>query len=107
MVSNRREHLQEFVRLHPDQPFARYGLAMDFANAGESVEALEQFTTLQRNHPDYTAAYQQAGQLLIRLQRWDEARTVLRRGLECATRVGDLHAGQEMQGLLEEAEAEN
>ena len=49
---------------------------------------------------DYVAAYQQAGQALLRLARTDEAREVLRRGIAVAQQQGNHHAGEEMQGLL-------
>lgn len=102
MVSNRREQLQEFVAKNPGDAFARYGLAIEIMRAGESEAALEQFHLLHEQHPDYPAGFQQAGQLLISLGRLDEARTILERGIAAAAKAGNMHAGKEMRGLLEE-----
>lgn len=90
------------MREHPEDAFARYGLAMELTRAGESAAALEQFQLLHQQHPDYAAGFQQAGQLLMALERPVEARAVLQRGIAAATRRGDMHAGAEMQGLLDE-----
>ena len=51
--------------------------------------------------PDYVAAYQQAGQALVRLGRPPEAQDVLRQGIAVARGQGDQHAAEEMTGLLE------
>ncbi len=102
MVANRLERLLEFVRDHPGDAFARYGLAMEWMRAGDSDAALEQFAQLRQRHPDYPAGYQQAGQLLIGLRRHGEARALLAAGIAAARRQGDPHAATEMQGLVDE-----
>jgi predicted Zn-dependent protease len=102
MVANRREQLEEFVRQRPDDAFARYGLAMELLRGGESAAALEEFGRLHERHPDYAAGFQQAGQLLLALDRREEARAVLERGMAAAQRSHDRHAAGEMQGLLDE-----
>jgi predicted Zn-dependent protease len=102
MVPNRLERLLEFVRDHPDDAFARYGLAMEYARTGRGEAALEEFAALRERHPDYAAGYQQAGQLLIAHERPGEARALLVAGVAAALRSGDRHAAAEMQGLLDE-----
>jgi predicted Zn-dependent protease len=94
--------LEEFVRQRPGDAFARYGLAMELMRGGESARALEEFQRLHVRHPDYAAGFQQAAQLLIALDRREEARAVLERGLAAAERSRDGHAASEMQGLLDE-----
>ena len=102
MATNRRDLLQEFLRQHPEDAFARYGLAMDMMGAGDSAAALEQFRQLRERHPGYIAVYHQAGQLLIALDRPAEARLLLEQGIVAAGTHGDTHAQAEMQGLLDE-----
>ena len=46
-------------------------------------------------------AYLQAGQVLARLGRDDEARAVYRAGVAAAQRAGDAHAAGELQGFLD------
>lgn len=103
MVANRRDQLEAFVRNNPGEAFPRYGLAMELMHSGAEEAALEQFRILHEKHPDYAAAFQQAGQLLLKLERRSEARAVLEHGIAAAERSGDGHAAAEMQALLEEA----
>ena len=92
--------LEEFVAAHPDDAFARYGLAMDCANAGDAAGADRNFKLLMGSHPDYVAAYFQYGQFLARTDRTDEARTALSAGIDVARRTSDDHARSEMEAAL-------
>jgi tetratricopeptide (TPR) repeat protein len=96
----RREVLEEFVAAHPNDAFARYGLAVECGNQGENTAAIEHFDKLLAAHPDYVTGYFQYGQLLARLSRIDEARKRLSDGIEAARRTGDQHALSEMEGAL-------
>lgn len=102
MDKSRREMLQEFLQNHPNDAFARYGLAMEEMRAGRTEEALAQFRLVIEQHPDYSAAYHQAGQLLIAKGEIEQARTMLQSGIQAARRQGNSHASGEMQGLLDE-----
>ena len=94
--------LEEFVASHPGDAFARYGLAMDCANAGDAPGADQNFKTLMESHPDYVAAYFQYGQFLARTGRIAEARTALTSGIAVAQRTSDDHARSEMEAALAE-----
>lgn len=99
----RMEQLEALLRQDPDDPFLRYGLALEYASAGDdetSVRMLLELIARPAGLP-YIPAYLQAGQALIRLERYEEARQVLRQGIEAAQAVGDLHAAGEMQGFLD------
>ncbi len=99
---NRRDFLRARVQANPGDAFARYGLAMELMNGGESEAALAEFAQLTATNPDYVPSYQQWGQLLHRLERFDEARAILNKGIAAAQRTGNAHAASEMQGLLDE-----
>ena len=94
--------LKQFVSANPNDPFARYGLAMEYANTGDAATALAEFKKLLEINPDYTAAYQMAGQTLLKAGREDEARAMLEAGVQSAARTGNSHARSEMQGMLDE-----
>ena len=96
----RRTMLEEFLATHPKDAFARYGLAMECANQGDSTAAVENFEKLLADNPDYVAGYFQFGQLLARLSRIAEAKRALTQGIEVARRTGDHHAGSEMETAL-------
>ena len=94
--------LTVFLQANPSDAFARYGLAMEYSNSGETEKALEEFGRLLAMHPDYTNGYFMAAQLLERNGRTSEAKQMLERGIEAAQRTGNRHALSEMTGMLEE-----
>jgi len=94
--------LNEILAQNPTDAFTRYGLAMEYSNAGEIDRALEQFRELLANHPDYTAGYFMAAQTLAKSARIAEARRMLTDGITSAKRTGNTHAQSEMEGMLAE-----
>jgi Flp pilus assembly protein TadD len=101
MASTRLDILKSMVEQNPADRFARYGLAMEYRNAGDLEAAMGEFRALMAAHPDYSPAYFHGGQTLERMGRRDEAREVYRQGIEATTRGGDQHARSEMQGALD------
>jgi hypothetical protein len=98
----RRQILEDFVAAKPTDAFARYGLAMECANSGDTAAADEHFKALLASHPEYVAGYFQFGQFLAKSGRADEARTTLNAGIATAQRTGDEHARSEMVAALAE-----
>ena len=96
--------LTEVLAQNPSDPFARYGLAMEYSNSGEVERALEEFSRLLATHPDYTAGYFMAAQTLAKAERTDEARKMLAEGIASAKKTGNGHAQSEMEGMLAELE---
>lgn len=99
---SRREMLTQFLEQNPGDAFARYGLAMEYSNAGETEHALAEFKKLLELHPDYSNGYFMAAQALERSGRTAEAKNMLENGIESARRTGNKHALSEMTGMLEE-----
>ncbi len=99
-MPTRIELLRSFIARRLDDPFPRYGLAMEHKNAGQLAEASAEFTALLAAHPDYVAAYLHAGNTLVALGQTAEARDVYRRGVEAAVRRGDAHARGEIEAAL-------
>ena len=96
--------LTEILEQDPQNAFARYGLAMEFAGRGEVSTAIAEFDRLLHDHPDYTAGYHMAAQTLANTGEAQRAVGYLRLGLDCAQRTGNQHAFNEMQILLSELE---
>jgi tetratricopeptide (TPR) repeat protein len=96
----RRQMLEEFAAAHPNDAFARYGLAMECANQGDQPAAVENFEKLLADHPSYVTGYFQFGQLLARMSLTERARATLTNGIETARRAGDQHAADEMEAVL-------
>ena len=85
----------------PRNGFARYGLAMEYANRGEHDHAMQEFETLLASDPDYVPAYYHAGRALEKLERIDDARTMYETGIAAARRKGDQHSLSELQAALD------
>ena len=94
--------LNEILAQNPNDAFARYGLAMELSNSGHIASALEEFEKLLSVHPDYTAGYFMAAQMLAKAGRGDEAKKLLEDGISAARRTGNSHAQSEMEGTLAE-----
>ena len=98
----RRQILEEFLAKKPDDAFSRYGLALDYANSGETAAADGHFKLLLETNPDYVPAYLMYAQMLVKLARTAEAKQVLTAGISAANKVGNQHARSEMEALLAE-----
>lgn len=96
--------LKEILAQNPNDSFARYGLAMEYANRGEAETALAEFDELLSLNPDYTQAYFMAAQTLANNHRQEEAKERLRAGIASAIRTGNGHAQSEMQAMLDDME---
>ena len=98
----REESLKAILSQDPNNAFARYGLAMEYAKSGQTDQALREFGTLLSANPEYAAGYFMAAQTLVKADRVDEAKEMLQNGIRAAARNGDSHAQSEMQAMLEE-----
>jgi tetratricopeptide (TPR) repeat protein len=101
MASSRLEILKSMVAQNPRDSFSRYGLAMEYRNAGDWEAAAREFASLIEANPDYVAAYFHGGQTLERMGRAEEARLVYRNGIAAASRKGDQHTRAEIQAALD------
>ena len=94
--------LKEILVANPVDAFARYGLAMEYANSGQVEMALTEFGLLLEKSPDYTAGYFMAAQTLAKVSRIEEAKAMLVNGIASAKKTGNNHALSEMESMLEE-----
>lgn len=105
-MNNRTPRMDQLEALLSDDPtdsFLRYGLAMEHASIGQEATAAELLLALINDTP-YVPGFLQAGQILNRLNRVDEACAVLKRGIATAKEQKDFHAEGEMAGLLSSIE---
>ena len=92
--------LKEILTANPADAFARYGLAIEYANLGQMDASLSEFRELLSTHPDYIPAYLMAAQTMIKAGQEDDAKATLEAGIASAQRTGDSHASSEMETLL-------
>jgi len=95
------EVLKSMLDQNPRDSFARYGLAMEYANQGNLEQAVAEYRALLEYNPDYAAAYFHGGQALEKLGRVEDAAGMYRKGIETTTRTGDLHTKSELEAALD------
>ena len=100
MATNRLGILRQMVDRDPANSFARYGLAMEIANAGDYAAAISEFKELLRRDEDYAAAYFHAGQASEKTGDVEEARHFYEKGIAVTTRKGDAHTRSEIEAAL-------
>jgi tetratricopeptide (TPR) repeat protein len=101
MSTTRLETIKNLLAENPTDSFLRYGLAMEYKNAGDLEAALAEFRALLNANGQYSAAYFHGGQTLERLGRLDEARELYQAGVQVTTQTGDLHTRSEIQTALD------
>jgi predicted Zn-dependent protease len=99
-MSKRLAFLEKTTAGGSTDPMAWYGLAMEYRTLGRHDEALQTFTTLRTQTPDYVAMYLMCGTMLEGLSRADEAREWLEAGIASAKKKGDSHAVGELESAL-------
>jgi tetratricopeptide (TPR) repeat protein len=97
---SRREKIEAMLREEPHDTFLRYSLAMELDKSGEHAASLGQFQELMAAQPPHIPSFFMAAKLLTRLREVEQARSILRDGIEQARRQGDHHAASEMGELL-------
>lgn len=105
MEPSRIEILRKTLEATPDNTFARYALALELSRSGQgdqADQAREHFQYLLEHHPDYAAAYLQAGMYLTKRGQREEALEIFKKGVEVNRRQGNLHAQSEIEAALEE-----
>lgn len=100
MATNRLEILKQMLEQDPKNTFARYGLAMEFANSGNLKRAVEEYRTVLTLDENYAAAYYHGGQALEKLGDIEGARALYEKGIEATTRKGDAHTRAEIEAAL-------
>lgn len=102
--SERIDQLKAILAADEKNILARYALGMEYSSAGQTEAAISEFKQLLSFSPDYTNAYFMAAQTLANADRKEEAKQWLQDGLVSAKHVGNKHAENEMQAMLDELE---
>jgi len=97
-MPTRREKIEAMLQAEPRDEFLRYSLACEYDNEERFDESLTLFEGLMSDR--HIASFLRGAQLLAKLDRIAEARTVLRTGIELARQRGEAHAAGEMGELL-------
>ncbi len=93
--------LKTLLSQNPRDAFVRYGLAMEYVNAGELELAAAEFREVLKVDPNYAYAYYHGGQTLEKLGEMDAARQLYEDGITVTQRTGDSKARSELQAALD------
>jgi hypothetical protein len=99
-MTSRREKIEAMLRDEPADQFLRYSLACEYDNEARFEDSLRLFQGLMADATPHVHAFFRGAQLLVKLDRVDEARALLRDGIEIARQQSELHAAGEMGELL-------
>src|SRR5258705_12318661 len=100
MVQSKIEIFTAMLAEQPENAMIWYGLASEqckLENWADAAKSLRQVVSL---NPDYTAAYQMLGTVLVNAGDLDAAQQAWRDGIEAADRTGEWKARQHMRALL-------
>ena len=100
MSSKRLAVLEKMTAAGSNDPFAWYGLAMEYAGLGRTDDALATFEKLRALDASYVAMYLMCGTMLAKAGRVDDGRAWLEGGITAAKTKGDSHALSELQDAL-------
>lgn len=86
----------------PGDPFVLYGLAQEYAKAGDMARAVETYDRCLAADPHYCYAYFHKARALESLGRTADAVATLTAGIDAARRAADAHAEGELRAYLDE-----
>lgn len=98
--------LSHILAEHPNDAFARYGLAMALVGEGRIPEGLAEFDRCIELTPDYVPAYQMSAQTMAANGDRPGAVARLHHGITVAISTGNQHARDEMEALRDDLTAE-
>ncbi|HSJ31607.1 MAG TPA: tetratricopeptide repeat protein [Longimicrobiales bacterium] len=102
MPNDRIAALQKMIERSPDDPRARFGLALELEKLGRWEEAAAQLTRYLELTEDEGNAWGRLGNALRQLGRDDEARAAYTRGIAAAAAHGHPSMAAEFEEILED-----
>lgn len=103
MNKERVELLKKFRDEDANDPFPLYGLAMEYLHELPD-EALVLFNILLTQHPDYLPVYYTAAHFLLEQGNEEQAKELLRTGIELSIKQKNDKATRELKSALEQLE---
>ncbi|MGK7393600.1 MAG: tetratricopeptide repeat protein [Candidatus Cyclobacteriaceae bacterium M3_2C_046] len=95
MNQKRIDQLLKYLEENPNDPFLKYGLAMEYKDHN-SAKALSYLEQLLNQHPDYLPAYYHAAELYAELDQRSTAESIYQAGIALAKKQNDHHTLQEL-----------
>lgn len=99
-MSKRLAFLEKITQEGSTDPFAWYGLALEYRNLERWDDAVRTFESLRDRVPDYVPMYLMAAQLFQGRGDTEKARAWADEGIAQAKKKGDSHALSELEQLV-------
>ncbi|HMB96888.1 MAG TPA: tetratricopeptide repeat protein [Balneolaceae bacterium] len=97
---SRIKKLAAFIKKNPEDPFAKFALALELLKRDEVEKALMFFESVYNQNPDYVGVYYHLGKLYERFGRLADAEKIYTEGVSLSEKKGDLHSKSELQEAL-------
>lgn len=94
--------MKAFIEKQPNDSFLQHALALELVKLGDDASARNVFEKLLQQNPNYAGSYYHLGKLLERAGETANAIAIYEKGIEVARALGDNHAGNELQGALDD-----
>ena len=102
MTIDRIAALESMVRSKPNDPRARFGLALEYEKAGRAEDAVRELRAYLDQAKDQGNAWGRLGALLARLGQSEEARAAYQRGIAQAQAHGHPSMAAELEAALDD-----
>jgi hypothetical protein len=99
-MSKKLARMRAYVEANPDEAFGWYSLAI-LQKGSDPAAALEIFSKVYAEHPDYLANYFHFAQALIDDAELERAKQIYIEGIALAKSQGDAHTLSELQEAFE------
>lgn len=101
MSQTRIDTLKKMLEARPDDPRARFGLALEYERMERWEEVVDHLTRYLASSEDEGNAHGRLARALLRLDREEEARAAYRDGIAAANRHGHPTMAMELEEELE------
>ena len=98
---SRRQQIESMLAQQTHDQFLRYMLAMEVGRDGQEERCMDLFRGLMTDATPHVPSFLMAAQRLVANEDYNEARSVLRDGIDEARKQGESHAAAEMSELLQ------
>ncbi len=104
-VNDRLSQMLRFLEQDPNDSFARYAVALEYASRKQPEQAIATLVELRQRDPEYVALYYQLGGLYALAERLEDAEETYRTGITVAIGQNDRHTAAELEAALDELDA--
>lgn len=100
-MQNRIAELLQLQKEDPNDPFYLYALALEYERIHDYSRSLELLNSLINSYPNYSGTYLKLAQILVDVEKVEDAIVIINKGIELAKIQGNNKMKNELEQLLE------